>query len=141
MWRGWSVFKIGAFVAIAIPEAHAADTSNSPAQTEAVTVKGEATGSPCKIFERGHWQFCPKARAFLQMPERAGGIMPRLLSQTGAFADTRSFTPNATLIPYDIIVPFWSDGATKTRWVSVPDGQRKNSRQPVTGFFRAGPFS
>ncbi|MGC1321851.1 MAG: chitobiase/beta-hexosaminidase C-terminal domain-containing protein [Candidatus Udaeobacter sp.] len=50
--------------------------------------------------------------------------MPRLVSQTGAFADTRSFTPNAALIPYDLIVPFWSDGAAKTRWISVPDGQK-----------------
>lgn len=58
------------------------------------------------------------------MPERANGVMPRLLSQTGAFADTRSFTPDAALIPYDIIVPFWSDGATKTRWVAVPDGRK-----------------
>ena len=118
------VLAITAVAVIAISKAQAVDTSNSPAQTEAVTVKREATGSPCKIFERGRWQSRPKARAFLQMPERASGIMPPLLSQTGAFADTRSFTPNAALIPYDIIVPFWSDGAAKTRWVSVPDGQK-----------------
>ena len=28
------------------------------------------------------------------------------------------------LIPYDLIVPFWSDGAEKFRWVSVPDNQK-----------------
>jgi uncharacterized repeat protein (TIGR03806 family) len=28
------------------------------------------------------------------------------------------------LVPYDLIVPFWSDGAEKTRWVSVPAGQK-----------------
>jgi uncharacterized repeat protein (TIGR03806 family) len=66
----------------------------------------------------------PKARAFLQMPERADGVLPRLLSQTGAFADTRILAPNAALIPYDLIVPFWSDGAAKARWISVPDGQK-----------------
>jgi uncharacterized repeat protein (TIGR03806 family) len=66
----------------------------------------------------------PKARAFLQMPERADGVLPRLLSQTGAFADTRIHAPAAALIPYDLIVPFWSDGAAKTRWISVPDGQK-----------------
>jgi uncharacterized repeat protein (TIGR03806 family) len=66
----------------------------------------------------------PKARAFLQMPERADGLLPRLLSQTGAFADTRSLAPDAALIPYDLIVPFWSDGAAKTRWISVPDDQK-----------------
>jgi uncharacterized repeat protein (TIGR03806 family) len=28
--------------------------------------------------------------------------------------------PDDALIPYDLIVPFWSDGAAKLRWVSVP---------------------
>jgi uncharacterized repeat protein (TIGR03806 family) len=58
------------------------------------------------------------------MPERADGVLPRLLSQTGAFLDTRTHAPAAALIPYELIVPFWSDGATKTRWISVPDGQK-----------------
>jgi len=64
------------------------------------------------------------ARAYLQMPERVDGTLPKLLSQTGAFQDARQFTPNAALIPYDLIVPFWSDGAEKTRWISVPSGQK-----------------
>ncbi len=72
----------------------------------------------------GEGEFRPKARAFLQMPERADGVLPRLLSQTGAFVDTRIHAPAAGLIPYDLIVPFWSDGAAKTRWISVPDGQK-----------------
>jgi uncharacterized repeat protein (TIGR03806 family) len=67
---------------------------------------------------------CPPAKAWLQMPDRADGVFPRLLSQTGAFQDTAHFMPGDALIPYDLIVPFWSDGATKTRWVSVPDGQK-----------------
>lgn len=66
----------------------------------------------------------PKAKAFLQMPARADGVLPPLLSQTGAFADTRSLAPNTALIPYDLIVPFWSDGAAKARLISVPDGQK-----------------
>ena len=59
------------------------------------------------------------------MPERADGALPRLLSQTGAFKDTSNLTPNDTLIPYDLIVPFWSDGAAKLRWISVPDEKIK----------------
>jgi uncharacterized repeat protein (TIGR03806 family) len=66
----------------------------------------------------------PKTKAFLQMPARGDGVLPRLLSQTGAFADTRNLVPDPALIPYDLIVPFWSDGAAKTRWISVPDGQK-----------------
>ena len=72
----------------------------------------------------GEGESRPKARAFLQMPERADGVLPRLLSDTGAFVDTRTLAPAAALIPYDLIVPFWSDGAAKTRWISVPDGQK-----------------
>jgi uncharacterized repeat protein (TIGR03806 family) len=63
-------------------------------------------------------------KAYLQMPERADGTFPRLLSQTGAFKDTARFVPVEALVPYDLIVPFWSDGAEKTRWISVPDNQK-----------------
>ena len=72
-------------------------------------------------------QFClsaAAASAYLQMPERADGAFPKLLSQTGAFQDVCQFTPNAALIPYDLNVAFWSDGAEKVRWVSVPSGQK-----------------
>jgi uncharacterized repeat protein (TIGR03806 family) len=61
-------------------------------------------------------------KPYLNMPERAGGKMPALLSQTGAFADTRRLVPAPGLIPYDIVVAFWSDGAQKRRWVSIPPG-------------------
>ena len=63
-------------------------------------------------------------KAYLQMPLRADGMLPPLLSQTGAFADTTRALPVAALVPYDLIVPFWSDGAEKFRWISVPDDQR-----------------
>jgi uncharacterized repeat protein (TIGR03806 family) len=55
------------------------------------------------------------------MPHNAAGKMPALLSQTGAFKDTRRLVPTDGLIPYDLIVAFWSDGANKTRWVAIPD--------------------
>jgi uncharacterized repeat protein (TIGR03806 family) len=58
--------------------------------------------------------------AYLRMPQDANGTMPALLSQTGAFKDTRTLTPSDGLIPYEIRVPFWSDGANKLRWVAVP---------------------
>jgi uncharacterized repeat protein (TIGR03806 family) len=56
------------------------------------------------------------------MPERADGTMPPLLSQTGAFKDTVHLVPDPGLIPYDLVVPFWSDGAGKTRWMAAPNG-------------------
>jgi uncharacterized repeat protein (TIGR03806 family) len=54
------------------------------------------------------------------MPHRADGKLPLLLSQTGAFSDARHLVHADGLIPYDLIVPFWSDGAVKNRWVAVP---------------------
>ena len=62
----------------------------------------------------------PLARAYLQMPDHADGQLPRLLSQTGAFKDTGALTISDHLIPYDLNVAFWSDGALKSRWLSVP---------------------
>jgi len=58
--------------------------------------------------------------AYLRMPHRADGKMPLLLSQTGAFKDARNLVHAEGLIPYDLIVPFWSDGAVKNRWVAIP---------------------
>ena len=45
MWRSWSVLAITSVVVTAISEVRAADNSNNSAETEAVTVTGEATGS------------------------------------------------------------------------------------------------
>jgi uncharacterized repeat protein (TIGR03806 family) len=65
--------------------------------------------------------------AYLRMPHLASGKIPLLLSQTGAFSDTRNLVPTGGLIPYDIAVPFWSDGAAKSRWVAVPNAKIKYS--------------
>lgn len=67
----------------------------------------------------------PAAAAYWRLPERASGLMPRLLSQTGVFQDTPDLAPVAALIPYDLIVSFWSDGAAKSRWMSLPPGKIK----------------
>ena len=57
---------------------------------------------------------------YLSMPKDPDGTVPRLLSQTGAFTDVRRLTPSDALIPYELNVSFWSDGAEKSRWISVP---------------------
>src|ERR1700733_9371274 len=62
-------------------------------------------------------------RAYLNMPRLADGKLPLLLSETGAFRDTRNLIPAEGLIPYDLVVPFWSDGAAKLRWAAVPNGK------------------
>jgi uncharacterized repeat protein (TIGR03806 family) len=60
---------------------------------------------------------------YLRMPSRADGSMPSLLSQTGVFSDTAKRTASPGLIPYDLNVAFWSDGADKMRWIAVPHGR------------------
>ncbi len=45
MWRRWTILAATAVSVIGIEIAQAADTSNNPAETEEVTVTGEAIGS------------------------------------------------------------------------------------------------
>ena len=45
---------------------------------------------------------------------------PKLLSQTGAFADLTALKPARGLIPYTVNSPLWSDGAVKSRWMALP---------------------
>jgi uncharacterized repeat protein (TIGR03806 family) len=65
----------------------------------------------------------PKPAAYLHMPDRADGPLPSLLSQTGAFLDTRQLIPSDGLLPYELNVSFWSDGALKSRWMALPDAR------------------
>jgi uncharacterized repeat protein (TIGR03806 family) len=60
------------------------------------------------------------------VPSSAPGANPikTQLSQTGCFSSANPTQPVAGLIPYAPNAPFWSDGATKQRWMGVPDGQR-----------------
>ena len=52
--------------------------------------------------------------------------MPKLLSQTGAFADLENLTPQNFLIPYSVNSPLWSDGAAKMRWMALPSDSKIN---------------
>jgi len=80
-------------------------------------------------------------RGVLGLPHLAGGNVPPLLSQTGAFSDTRNLIPAGGLIPYDIVVPFWSDGAAKSRWVAVPEREDQVFAPPEIGLFRGARYS
>src|SRR5437660_3460562 len=76
----------------------------------------------------------PASKPYLEMPDRADGALPQRLSQTGAFTDLAKLTPGQALIPYDINVSFWSDGAHKIRWVAVPnDSARPDQRIKFSG--------
>jgi uncharacterized repeat protein (TIGR03806 family) len=66
-------------------------------------------------------------RPYLNMPDTVQGRLPSLLSQTGVFTDVRAMTPARGLIPYSLVLSFWSDGADKIRYVAIPDGKVKFS--------------
>ena len=73
------------------------------------------------------------AAVFPALPDAATGVMPARLASTGVFADTARLTPASALLPYDLRVSFWSDGAVKRRWAAVPAGH-------PAGFAAAGPW-
>lgn len=70
-------------------------------------------------------------KPYLHMPADATGKLPALLSQTGVFKDMRSLVVADGLIPYDLVVAFWSDGARKLRWAAVPGGGGKIQFSPT----------
>ena len=75
-------------------------------------------------------------KPYLQMPPRADGKIPLLLSQTGVFGNTAKRIPSTGLIPYELVVAFWSDGADKSRWIALPSG---NIAFSATGEWRFPP--
>ncbi len=62
-------------------------------------------------------------RPYLHLPQTADGHIPALLSETGVFADVRALTPAPGLLPFELVLPFWSDGAVKTRMAAIPEGK------------------
>ncbi|MCS1409633.1 MAG: Quinoprotein glucose dehydrogenase B [Verrucomicrobia subdivision 3 bacterium] len=59
-----------------------------------------------------------------------GDPLPKSLAATGAFADLRILSPNPGVVPYSINAPFWSDGAIKSRWFSVPNADDRIGFSP-----------
>jgi uncharacterized repeat protein (TIGR03806 family) len=49
---------------------------------------------------------------------------PRWLSETGIFRDLSLLEPQPSLIAYSVQSPLWSDGASKQRWLALPEGER-----------------
>jgi putative heme-binding domain-containing protein len=49
------------------------------------------------------------------------GQFPRRLSETGLFDSTREHRPAPGVLPYEVIAPQWCDGASKERFLALPD--------------------
>ncbi|HTV19359.1 MAG TPA: PQQ-dependent sugar dehydrogenase [Polyangiaceae bacterium] len=48
--------------------------------------------------------------------------VPRRLSELGIFRDLRARQPTDAFVGYTVQSPLWSDGASKRRWMALPDG-------------------
>ena len=55
-------------------------------------------------------------------PGSGGGTAPATLSATGCVNPSNATQPASGLIPYSINAPFWSDNASKQRWIGLPNG-------------------
>jgi cytochrome c553 len=58
--------------------------------------------------------------------ETAAPVAPRLLSQTGLYADAATLMVDKRNRVFSPQYPLWSDGATKRRWVRLPEGSQIN---------------
>jgi uncharacterized repeat protein (TIGR03806 family) len=65
----------------------------------------------------------PRGGAALKVRTTPDGL-PKLLSETGIFASLRSLEPVAGIVPYEVNSPLWSDGASKRRWMALPENRQ-----------------
>ena len=68
------------------------------------------------------------------LPTNSSEAPPQLLSQTGAFSNLSALTPTSGVLPYDMIEPFWSDGADKHRWIAIPNNGSHNTASEKINF-------
>lgn len=61
-----------------------------------------------------------------------------LLSGIGLYADTRYETLAPGVLPYDVRFELWSDGATKARWLYLPEGTQIDTQDPAAWRFPVG---
>jgi uncharacterized repeat protein (TIGR03806 family) len=102
------------------------DTDNKPVPKVILTVPGQTLVA----FGQGHdgelytvqisgtiSKIVPAATG------RAADDFPQKLSATGCVDPGDPTQPSAGAIPYDVASPLWSDGAAKSRYLAIPDGQ------------------
>jgi hypothetical protein len=59
----------------------------------------------------------------LVRPSTPAPTFPTTVSASGCIADMAAHTPAASLIPFEVRAPLWSDGARKHRFISLPGTQ------------------
>jgi uncharacterized repeat protein (TIGR03806 family) len=66
---------------------------------------------------------------------------PATLSQTGIFTNLTTLGATNGIIPYTVNVPFWSDGATKQRWIALPNDGSPYTTNEQIAFAPTGEWS
>ena len=69
------------------------------------------------------------------------GQPPATLSATGAFSSLTNLTPATGLIPYEVNSPLWSDGASKLRWIALPNNGAPYSSGEIINFTATGEWT
>jgi uncharacterized repeat protein (TIGR03806 family) len=65
---------------------------------------------------------------------------PATLSATGIFSNLATLAPAAGVIPYDVNSPLWSDGATKKRWIALPNNGAPYDAAETIAFASSSPW-
>jgi uncharacterized repeat protein (TIGR03806 family) len=63
-------------------------------------------------------------RLILDPGAQANAGFPRLLSRTGLFSSVPDHRPAPGVVSYDVNAPLWSDGASKERFIALPESSR-----------------
>ncbi|WP_324027975.1 PKD domain-containing protein [Maribacter sp. BPC-D8] len=64
--------------------------------------------------------------------------VPQTLTETGAFTDVENLVVADGYLPYELIDPFWSDGAVKKRWMAIPNDGNPNTAAEQIDFSENG---
>jgi len=74
------------------------------------------------VDQDGELYFTDFSGRIMQLVSSGGGVdpVPDLLSDSGCTDGADITQPYSGLVPYDINVPFWSDGAAKDRYIGLP---------------------
>ena len=96
---------------------------------------GQDAGGELFVMQMGAGQ-AGNGRIFRIKPDTGAiqnSVFPATLSATGLFTDLPALTPVPALIPYEVNMPLWSDGAEKQRWMMIPgDGTPDTAAERIT---------
>jgi hypothetical protein len=71
-------------------------------------------------------------------PPAAAPPLPERLSETGLYADPARHEVAPGNLPFSPQYPLWTDGATKRRWIRIPDGAFVDASDPDAWAFPVG---